>query len=100
MISQPMIHQRLTDWLETHWLTPAYSGWLMAGLALFFFGAATNTLAGWLYVISGVMFALLVVAVVLPERSLRRLQLTRRPIEPVSAGTPRSEEHTSELQSR
>ena len=31
-----------------------------------FFGAAINTMAGWLYVISGVSFALLAVAAVLP----------------------------------
>jgi uncharacterized protein (DUF58 family) len=82
------IHRKLTNWLETHWVTPAYSGWLMGGLALFFFGAATNTLAGWLYVISGVMFALLGVAAVLPARSLQGMRVTRRPIAPVSAAEP------------
>lgn len=79
------IHRKLADWLETHWVTPAYSGWLIGGLALFFFGAATNTMAGWLYVISGVMFALLGVAAVLPGRSLQGVRVTRRPIAPVSA---------------
>ncbi len=78
--------QRLTDWLETHWVGPAYSGWLMLGLALFFFAAATNTMAGWLYAISGVMLALVGIAVVLPGRSLRDLQVTRRPIMPVHLG--------------
>lgn len=60
----------------------------MIGLSLFFFGAATNTMAGWLYVISGGMFALLVVAAVLPERSLRQLRITRQRIEPVKVGDP------------
>lgn len=81
-----MIHRRIADWLETHWVSPAYSGWLMAGLALFFFGAATNTMAGWLYAISGVMTALLVLGALLPGRSLRTLAVTRRPIAPVSVG--------------
>ena len=78
--------RRCLRWLETHWVLPAYSGWIMAGLAAFFFGAATNTMAGWLYVISGVMLALLVIGALLPVRSLRHLQISRREIVPVSAG--------------
>ena len=74
------------DWLENHWATPAYGGWLLAVLALCFFGAATNTMAGWLYVLSGLIFALLGVAAVIPGRSLHELVLERLPIEPVSAG--------------
>lgn len=77
---------RIANWLETHWVNPAYSGWLLGGLALFFFAAGTNTLAGWLYVMSGVLFALLVMAAILPARSLRGIQINRRPIEPVSVG--------------
>lgn len=77
---------RITSWLETHWVNPAYSGWLMGGLALFFFGAATNTMAGWLYVISGVMLAVLVLASALPIRALRGIKLQRSPIAPVSVG--------------
>jgi uncharacterized protein (DUF58 family) len=80
------LQTRLANWLETHWLTPAYSGWLLGGLALFFFMAATNTLAGWLYVISGVMAALLAIAALLSARNLRGIQIVRRPIYPVSAG--------------
>jgi uncharacterized protein (DUF58 family) len=78
--------RRCFRWLETHWVLPAYSGWLMAGLAIFFFGAATNTMAGWLYVISGVMLALLGIGAFLPARSLRELQVSRREITPVSKG--------------
>ncbi|MBE9181085.1 DUF58 domain-containing protein [Oculatella sp. LEGE 06141] len=83
-----MLHRHITHWLETRWITPAYSGWLMTGLALFFFGAATNTMAGWLYVMSGVMLALLAIAAVLTERSLRQIQISRPPILPVSVGEP------------
>ncbi len=79
---------RFTNWLEHRWVNPAYVGWLLLGLALFFFAAATNTLAGWLYVISGVMLALLAVAAVLPPRNLNGLIVTRSPIPPVTAGTP------------
>lgn len=54
---------RITTWLENHWVNPAYGGWLIGGLALFFFGAATNTMAGWLYVISGIMIAIMAAAI-------------------------------------
>lgn len=78
--------QRLVEWLERRWVAPAYSGWLVLGLALFFFAAATNTLAGWLYVISGVMLALAAIAAIGAARSLRGMQVKRYPIQPVSAG--------------
>jgi uncharacterized protein (DUF58 family) len=77
---------RIAEWLERHCVTPAYSGWLLSSLAIFFFMAATNTLSGWLYVISGIGMALLTIAAILPERTLRSLQVQRRPIAPVSAG--------------
>ncbi len=48
--------------------------------------AAANTLAGWLYVLSGIGLALLVVAAILSVRSLQDLQIERYPIYAVSAG--------------
>jgi uncharacterized protein (DUF58 family) len=80
--------QRFTQWLERRWVNPAYGGWLLLGLALFFFAAATNTLAGWLYVISGVMLALLMVAALLPPRNLKGLVVTRSPLQPTTATVP------------
>ncbi len=80
------INSRSTSWLETHWVNPAYIGWVLGGLALFFFVAATNTLSGWLYVMSGVIFALLAIATTLSARNLRGIEVTRRPISTVSAG--------------
>ncbi|MBD2453429.1 DUF58 domain-containing protein [Nostoc sp. FACHB-87] len=76
----------ITNWLENRASTPTYGGWVLAGVAICFFGAAVNTMAGWLYAISGVSVALLVVAAVLPPRSLVGLTITRNPIQPVSAG--------------
>jgi len=76
----------ITNWLEIRACAPVYSGWVLAGIAICFFGAAINTMAGWLYVISGVSFALLGVAAFLPPRSLIGLSITRRPIQPISAG--------------
>jgi uncharacterized protein (DUF58 family) len=80
------INNVLAQWLETRWATPAYSGWVLIGIALCFFGAATNTMAGWLYALSGTIFALLVLGAVLPMRSLRQIEIRRSPIAPVSAG--------------
>jgi uncharacterized protein (DUF58 family) len=77
---------RATKWLETHWATPAYAGWLLAILTICFFGAATNTMAGWLYVLSGVGVALLGVGAVLPARSIMPLTVSRAAILPVTAG--------------
>jgi uncharacterized protein (DUF58 family) len=80
------ILSRITNWLETRGVAPAYGGGLLGFLAVFFFGAATNTMAGWLYVISGISLALLGIAAILPMRSLRPLQVQRRQIKPVSVG--------------
>ncbi|WGV26641.1 DUF58 domain-containing protein [Halotia branconii] len=80
------ITKPITNWLEIRASTPAYTGWVLAGIAICFFGAAINTMAGWLYAISGVSFALLGIAAILPPRSLVGLFITRHPISPVSAG--------------
>lgn len=81
-----IFYHRFFNWLEHRWVAPAYSGWVMGGLALFFFAAATNTMAGWLYVMSGVMLALLGMAAILPRRSLQQLHVTRRPLDLVAVG--------------
>ena len=78
---------RITNWLETNWANPAYAAWLLTILTICFCGAATNTMAGWLYVLSGVGMALLGVCAVLPARSIRAITVTREPILPVTAGT-------------
>jgi uncharacterized protein (DUF58 family) len=80
------IGHKIADWLENRAVTPAYAGWLLSGLTVFFFGSATNTMSGWLYALSGGSLALLGVAAVLPGKSLRSLEVRRRTIEPVSAG--------------
>lgn len=80
------ITKPITNWLENRACTPTYSGWVLAAIAVCFFGAAVNTMAGWLYAISGVSLALLTIAAILPPRSLVGLTVTRRPLQPVSAG--------------
>jgi uncharacterized protein (DUF58 family) len=81
-----LILNRANQWLETKWVTPAYGGWLLMVLSICFFGAATNTMAGWLYVLSGVGVALLGVGAVLPARSIQSLTVSRQAILPVTAG--------------
>lgn len=77
---------RIANWLETQWVIPAYSGGVLAAFAICFLGSAINTMAGWLYVISGISFALLGIAATLPVRSLKGIRINRLPIQPVSAG--------------
>jgi uncharacterized protein (DUF58 family) len=43
-------------------------------------------MAGWLYVLSGMIFSLLAIGAIMPVRSLRQLTLERFPLQPVSAG--------------
>ncbi|WP_299485433.1 DUF58 domain-containing protein [Acaryochloris sp. IP29b_bin.137] len=77
---------KLTSWLETHWATPAYAGWVILGLTTFFLLAASNTLAGWLYVLGGLGLALLLISAVLPIQSLQGVEVERLPLLPVSVG--------------
>ncbi|MBK1989346.1 DUF58 domain-containing protein [Sphaerospermopsis aphanizomenoides BCCUSP55] len=80
------ITKNITNWLETHASAPSYGGWVLTGVAICYLGAAINTMAGWLYVISGVCLALLGVSVFLAPRSLKNLVVKRSPIPPVTVG--------------
>jgi uncharacterized protein (DUF58 family) len=77
----------MKTWLENQGILPAYGGGVIIGITLCFFGAATNTMAGWLYAISGTTIAILILSVILPRQSLRSLKVRRLPIAPVSAGS-------------
>lgn len=85
---------RLNNWLETHWVSPAYGSCVLGVIGLCLFAAATNTMAGWLYAISGIIGALLLLGAILPAKALRHLKITRSPINPVSV----DEEITIKLQ--
>ncbi|MDG2990836.1 DUF58 domain-containing protein [Candidatus Synechococcus calcipolaris G9] len=73
-------------YLETRWVTPGFGGALLMGLSFFLFAAAVNSMAGWLYVITGVMLALLMVAAITPPRVLKGLAISRLTPAPVHAG--------------
>jgi uncharacterized protein (DUF58 family) len=74
------------DRFETRGVAPSYGGGVLLGLGSFFFFAATNTLAGWLYVMSGLVIALLGLSAWLARQNLRGLDLTRSPIADVIQG--------------
>ncbi len=78
--------RRLLHSTESKLAVPSYSGCVLLGLAGFFFIAATNTLSGWLYVMSGVILALMAIALWLVRQNLRGLTVTRQVPEPVSVG--------------
>ncbi len=82
----PNFITNVNNWLETHWVTPSYTGWVMFFIGLAFFGAATNTMAGWLYVLSGVIFALLALNIIVARNTVKQLEIKRSLVEPVSAG--------------
>lgn len=73
-------------WLERRACVPEFAGGMLIGLTIFFFLAATNTLAGWLYAMSGVGLAIMLIGGVLPARILSNIQIERLQVDPVSAG--------------
>ena len=77
---------RYIRWFEQHWATPSYGGWVIMGLTACFWLAAANTLAGWLYVLSGTCLALLLLSAWLPMRLLKGIVAKRHPLYPVSVG--------------
>jgi uncharacterized protein (DUF58 family) len=75
-------------WIEVRGSVPAYGGWVLLGLVLCFWLAAANTMAGWLYVLSGLGIALLLLSALLPARTLSGIKIERAPIYPAHAGEP------------
>jgi uncharacterized protein (DUF58 family) len=73
-------------WLEARGAVPAYAGWVLMGLTVCFWIAATNTMAGWLYVLSGVGAALLLLSAAMPMRALKGFEIQRSPLSPVHVG--------------
>jgi uncharacterized protein (DUF58 family) len=71
---------------ETKLPKPTFATMVLMALTLFFFAAATNTLSGWLYVISGLSLGLMSLAAVLPGWELRNVQARREEALPVSVG--------------
>jgi len=75
-----------SNWWHNHLPSPSYGGWVLLGIALSFFGAATNTMAGWLYVLSGTSLALTGLNIFISSQTVKKLKIKRLPIEAISAG--------------
>ncbi len=71
---------------ETRLPKPTFATVVLMALTLFFFAAATNTLSGWLYVISGLSLGLMSLSAMLPGWELRNIQARREAPLPVSVG--------------
>ncbi|MGY6530331.1 MAG: DUF58 domain-containing protein [Cyanobacterium sp.] len=80
------IFASLGNWWHNHLPSPSYGGWVLLGIALSFFGAATNTMAGWLYVLSGTSLALVGLNIFISSQTVKKLKIKRLPMEPISAG--------------
>jgi uncharacterized protein (DUF58 family) len=72
--------------LERRWSAPAYAGWVVVALSIGLFGAATNTMTGWLYVLSAIGLVLAAISAILPSKSLKQLTVEHLPISPIVAG--------------
>jgi uncharacterized protein (DUF58 family) len=80
------VNQQWTNTLEQRWIAPAYAGWVVIAISIGLFGAATNTMTGWLYVLSAIGLVLGVIAAILPVRSLQALTVEHLPLTPVTVG--------------
>ncbi len=74
------------NWLEQKWVAPAYAGGVLMAVSICFFGAATNTMTGWLYVLSAIGIVLLLLAAILPIKSLQALSIEHLPLPPITQG--------------
>jgi uncharacterized protein (DUF58 family) len=73
-------------WLERRIASPSFGAVMLFMLVLFFFAAATNTLSGWLFAMSGLGFAFLLLGLVGPLWELRQIRVVRSTIPAVSVG--------------
>lgn len=80
------MNQQWTNTLEQRWIAPAYAGWVVLAISIGLFMAATNTMTGWLYVLSAIGLVLAVIAAILPIRSLQALSVEHLPLAPVTVG--------------
>jgi hypothetical protein len=80
----PESRDSFAKWLETKYCAPSFAGCILLGIAICFFAAAVNTMSGWLYVISGMLTSLLIVAAFLCLRSLPEIEIIRSRINPVT----------------
>ncbi|WP_218081520.1 DUF58 domain-containing protein [Anthocerotibacter panamensis] len=73
-------------WLESRLVRPTFGAIVLWAMVIFFFGAATNTLSGWLYAMSGLGLAFLILGALGPLWELRRLEVVRLEYAPTGVG--------------
>jgi uncharacterized protein (DUF58 family) len=97
------VNEQWTNTLEQRWIAPAYAGWVVLAISIGLFMAATNTMTGWLYVLSAIGLVLAAIAAILPVKSLQALSLEHLPLAPVTVGDELSIElriHNKSLQAQ
>jgi uncharacterized protein (DUF58 family) len=97
------VNEQWTNTLEQRWIAPAYAGWVVLAISIGLFMAATNTMTGWLYVLSAIGLVLATIAAILPVKSLQALSLEHLPHAPVTVGDELSIElriHNKSLQTQ
>jgi uncharacterized protein (DUF58 family) len=80
------VNEPWTNTLEQRWIAPAFAGWVVMAISIGLFAAATNTMTGWLYVLSAIGLVLAVIAAILPVRSLQALSVEHLPLAPATVG--------------
>jgi uncharacterized protein (DUF58 family) len=80
------VNEQWTNTLEKRWIAPAYAGWVVLAISIGLFMAATNTMTGWLHVLSAIGLVLAVIAAILPIKSLQALSIEHLPVTPVTVG--------------
>jgi uncharacterized protein (DUF58 family) len=80
------VNEQWTNTLEQRWIAPAYAGWVVLAISIGLFMAATNTMTGWLYVLSAIGLVLAAIAAILPIKSLQALSVEHLPHTPVTVG--------------
>ncbi len=80
------MNEQWKNTLEQRWIAPAYAGWVVLAISIGLFMAATNTMTGWLYVLSAIGLVLAAIAAILPVKSLQALSVEHLPLAPVTVG--------------
>ncbi|MBC7880537.1 MAG: DUF58 domain-containing protein [Anaerolineae bacterium] len=77
---------KLKQKTQNRWPRPSFGAVILLGLSLFFFLSATNTLSGWLYVLSAMLLGVLVIGFGLPLLQVSGLRAERPRQESGQAG--------------
>jgi uncharacterized protein (DUF58 family) len=77
---------KLKQKTRNRWPRPSFGAVILLGLGIFFFLAATNTLSGWLYVLSAMLLGVIAIGLGLPLLQVSDLRVQRSTQESGQAG--------------